>query len=137
MPDILYNSGLDAWKDWTQVGFTWILVQSTYTPSRNHSLQSDLAPHELSVGGYSRKATTGNIRTVDATLNRIKYDCDNPTFGPLDLGQIVGYVVLARNDESSSSLLLVAYDVADYATDGSVLSPIVSPDGVHYTMQAP
>lgn len=138
MADLLYDGGLDDWKDWATGTFKWALMKSTYAADRTHNFISDVSAQELSSAGYARQAVTGATRTVNTSLHRIIYDCNDPTFGPLASGATVGSVLVFRDTGTAgTSRLMALFDIADYATDGSTLSPAVSVDGVHYVMQAP
>lgn len=140
MADILYDSGLDDWKDWATGGaFSWLLLNAAHVPDRTIQYISDLpAGSELTTSGYARQTAASMTRSVDTALHRITYDCGDPSFGPLQTGATVGFVLLARKTGAdNTSRLLALYQIAAYSTDGSVLSPAISANGVHYVMQAP
>lgn len=136
MADLIYDYGLDEWRTWTTGTFEWMGLQDTYTPSRTHHYVSDVNTHEIGVSGYARDTVTTPARTVNTTLHRITYDCDDPNFGSPVAGETVGYVVLYQlvtND--SDSILLALYDIGDFATDGGLFSPVIGAEGAHYIDQ--
>lgn len=137
MADLLYDYGLDEWRDWTTGTYTWLALKSDYTPDRTHHFVADFVTHEVSVSGYSRQPVDTPVRTVDTTLHRITYNCADPNFGEPASGQTVGYVALVREvTDDDDSILLALFDISDFATNGGSFSPVVAADGVHYTDEA-
>lgn len=138
MADLLYDHGLDEWRDWDTASFTWLALTSSYTPNKTHQFVDDVSTYEVSVGGYTRDAVVGATRTVDTSQHRVIYDCDDPDFGSLAAGETVAYVAIAKLiTDDTDSLMMGLYDLANFATDGGQFSPVVAAAGVHYIDQAP
>jgi hypothetical protein len=138
MADLLYDYGLDEWRDWASGTYTWLALRSSYTPARTDRYIATITAHELTAAGYHRSPVTSPTRTVDTVQHRITYDCADPNFGnPAAGAQIVGYVALARvvtND--ADSVLMSLYDISDFTTDGGPFSPVVAAAGVHFIDQS-
>jgi hypothetical protein len=136
MADLLYDYGLDEWREWDSGTYTWLALKSTYTPSRTHHFIADVVADEVTVAGYSRSPVSAPTRTVDTTLHRITYNCDDPNFGEPVAGETVGYVALAREvTDDADSVMLALYDISDFATNGGEIVPVVAATGVHYVDQ--
>lgn len=137
MADMLYDYGLDEWRDWATDTYTWLALKASYTPSRSHHYIADVVADEVTVTGYARAAVSGPTRTVDTAQHRIIYNCDDPNFGELVAGETVGYVALARElTDDADSVMLALYDISDFATNGGEFAPVVAATGVHYVDQA-
>lgn len=138
MADMLYDSHLDAWKDWASgsLQFTWLALDPSYDPDPSNQYISDVVGHELTGGNYTRQPVNGRVRFVDVSRHRIIYTCDDPNFGALDPGNTIGYLLVAEvrsNDDISP--LLGLYDIEAYDTDGSEFYPAVGSNGINYISQ--
>lgn len=139
MADLLYNRGADELATFTTSTYKFLLLKgSGYTPDRDHDYVADLTPasNEVTVGGYARVTASTKTRTIDDTLDRITYDCDDPAFGTLVAGETVSAMVLFRFVTNDADSILVAYyDLTDTATNGTAFTVQLSTAGVAYVDQ--
>lgn len=134
----LYTNSLDKWAAWETTPAQWLITTShSMVDVTVQTWVSDIAAEEVTVPGYARQAVTGQTRTVDTTLNRITYDCDDPDFGTLASGDpYLSLLVLAyQGTDDSDSLLLASYQLNYTTTDPSDVNPAISPAGVHWAAQ--
>lgn len=137
MADLLYDYGLDEWRDWVTGTYTWLALKSDYTPTRTHRYVADVAASEIAGTGYHRSPLASATRTVDTLLHRVTYDCADPDFGsPIASAGTIGWVVVAKVVTSDAdSILLSLFDIPDFDSDGGPFSPVVGANGAHYIDQ--
>lgn len=142
MANLIYNRGLDELSVWTTGTFKFLLLKGTgYTANRDNDYVSDLTPasNEVSSAGYSRQTAGTPTRTIDDTLDRITYDCTDPSFGTVTTGQTVTGMVLYRFVTVDADSPLVAYFDLSPGYDTAAFSPFVvaiAGTGVAYVDQA-
>ena len=136
MADGAYNRGLDELATWTTNTFKFLLLKgSGYTFNKDHDYVSDLTPgsNEMTGTGYVRATAATKVRTINDSLDRITYDCDDPIFGSIAAGQTATAMVLFRFVTADSDSPLIAYyDIADTGTNGTPFSVVIPTTGVAY-----
>jgi len=139
MANLIYNRGLDELAAWTSSTYKFLCMKGTgYTPDKDHDFVADLTPgsNEIAGAGYARVTASSKTRTVDDTLDRITYDCDDPAFGSIVAGETITAIVLCRFVTNDADSILIAYfDVADRATNGAPFTPTIPATGLLYTDQ--
>lgn len=140
MASIVYNKGaylaLTASLNFGSDTIKALLVQSSYTPNKDHNFVSDIVASEISVSGYSRQTLATKTVTEDDTNDRVVFDADNPSFGSLAAGQTIGGVVIFKDTGSdATSPLLFFNDTADTATNGNTVTFQIDAGGLGYTQQ--
>ena len=138
MANIVYNAGLDELRDFTTDTIRALLVTSSYTPNKDHDFVSTPAANELSGVGYSRPTLASKSRTVDDANDRITYDCVDPSFGTIAIGETARYMIVYKfvtND--ADSILLACFDLgaSGVATNGADFTVLVSSSGLLYHTQ--
>jgi hypothetical protein len=139
MADVIYNRGLDEFRDWTTGTYQFLLLKSSAgAANRDNDFVDDLVPgtNELSVATYARVTAASKTRTIDDTNDRITYDCADPNFGAAATGQTAGQMILnKRVTNDADSVLMVSYDIPDTATDGTDFIVTMNALGAAYTDQ--
>lgn len=135
----LYLPNLDEWRNWDTTPAQWLILDNSgMLDPANQQWVSEVNAGEVVVPGYTRQPVAGQVRTVDAGLTRITYDCDDPDFGTLATGPpYLSLLVLAYDSgDDATSQLLVSFALDFTATDPAAVNPYVSPTGVHWTAPA-
>lgn len=143
MADLIYDYGLDEWRNFTSDTVKALIVTSGYTPSRAHHFVADVTPgsNELVVGSYARLTLTTKARTVDTTNHRVRYSCDDLAFGSLAAGATAAAIIVFKQvTNDADSILLALLDIADTATNGQPftynLGTVSGDRALHYIDQA-
>lgn len=104
-----------------------LLLKSTGTPTADTNFISDVVADEISVGGYSRQALTGETVTEDDANDFAYLDANDPTFAALAAGQTVGWMCLFRQTGADATAPIYAnYDLTDTATNGGDITVVFS-----------
>lgn len=140
MASITYNKGAFQIQSGTLVYTTdtikAMLVQSSYTPNKDHNFVSDVVASEISVSGYSRQTLASKTLTEDDTNDRVVYDAADPAFGSLAAGQTIGGVVIFKDTGADGTSPLIFFnDTADTATNGNTVTFQIDAAGLGYTQQ--
>ena len=138
MADIAYNAGLDVMSGFVAGTFRFLLLKNGVGADPDLVYVDDLTPgtNEITVSGYSRQTAGTKSRTVDNTLNRITYDCDDPAFGTLVAGETVtGMVLYEFVTNDADSILVAYYDLTDAATAGTAFTVVLASTGCYYVDQ--
>jgi len=141
MATTVYNRGLDEMTAFTTSTYKVMLLKGTgYTVNRDHDWVSDLVPasNEVTVATYARQTLGGKSRTIDDTLDRITYDCTDPSFGAPNLaaGETVTALVLFRFvTVDGDSPLICYYPISSVATSGIPFPITFDSTGVLYVDQ--
>jgi hypothetical protein len=132
MASLLYDAGRYELRGGGAVAFTtdvieYILVKSTYTPSRADT-GTVLATAEISgvtgyTGGYAgagRKALGTKSITNDTTNHRTSYLAADPSAYTLGAGDTIGGVIVAKKGAASdaTAVLLAFLELADTVSSG-------------------
>lgn len=137
MANILYDIGLDEWRDWEDETFKVLLIQDSYTVDRNHEFVDDVSSEELSVSGYARITITSPTRTLSHSLHRYIYDCDDLDFGALAGTQtIAGAIVYKEITNDADSILMAFIELSPFVTDGSSFVATVPTAGIAFARQS-
>jgi hypothetical protein len=134
--DVIFDAALDQWHDWESIESQWLLLNGDYTPNRSTQVWvADVVSYEVVVANYQRQSVDNPTRTVDTTMHRIIYDCDDPNFGGIDSAPPgVSMLCLAKvGTDDSDSLLLAAYTLNSIGA--GPLQPLVDPSGVYWISQ--
>lgn len=103
-----------------------LLLQSSGPPVFNAdhatitAVLGDAANTEVSVGGYSRQALTGEITAQDDTNDRMEASANKVTFAALAAGQTIGAAVLYDEGGGTDGTRypIAYYELTDTATNG-------------------
>lgn len=138
MTTTIYNAGLDVLGGGSFVADTYrfLLLQGAgYTPNPDDVFVSALTPgsNEVSVAGYTRQTAGTKTRTIDNALDRITYDCADPSFGTLTAGQnVTGMVLYKFVTNDAASILVCYYPIGPVATAGVPFPVAIPSSGVAY-----
>lgn len=136
MTTTVYNSGLDAISGWTTDDFGFLLVDSGYIPDVDHVFVSTAATFELAGTNYTRQPVTGPTRTVDNTLDRIVYNCDDLDFGDIVVGEVADAMILYKFvTDDSDSILVAHYTLGGIATTGTAFFVAIGTAGAIFLRQ--
>lgn len=138
MATVIYNRGLDELAAWTSNTFKFMLVNSGYTPNKDHDFVDDVTPgsNEISVSGYARETATTKTRTVDDTNDRIVYDCDDIDFGTPAAGEtVVGMILYREVTNDADSILVCYFDLGSIPLTGASFIVLTGTNGVMYVDQ--
>lgn len=104
----MYNIGLDSLRTWTTSTYRFLLMRTgTFDVDANTVADVIAGGTEVTAVGYVRQDAATKTRTVDDTLDRISYGCDDPDFGSLTAGQTVIAIVaylFDTNDAGSTPI---------------------------------
>lgn len=133
MPYLLATGALN----WTTATIKCLLVNSSYTPNKDHNFVSDVSANELSGTGYTggfagsgRKTLTGATVTEDDTNDVVVLDCDDLTWLLIDAGTIAGLVFYKNGTSDADSPLLFYSDVTNVTTIGGTVTYAVPSGGL-------
>ncbi len=136
MTTTVYNAGLDAISTWTTDDFGFLLVDSSYVPDVDDVYVSEVLAAELAGVGYGRQPVTGPTRTVDNTLDRIVYNCDDLDFGDIVTGEVADAMILYKFVTNDADSLLVAhYSLGGIATTGTAFFVAIGTAGAIFLRQ--
>jgi len=97
-----------------------LLLNTSATPNADTNVINDVVANEISVGGYSRQALTGETVTEDDTNDFAYFDANDVTFTALAAGQTIGWACLFRQTGSDATAPIYCnYDLTDTPTNGS------------------
>jgi len=136
MATTVFNNGLDQLQDWTTDTFGFLLVDNVYVVDPDDVYVAAAAADELSGVGYARYAVATPTRTVDNALDRITYDCEDPDFGTIAIGETADAMILYRlvtNDADSP--MIAYYPLGGVATTGLSFIVAIALAGIAYTEQ--
>lgn len=135
----VFNEGLDLLATWGSDTFRFLLLKgSGYVVNRDDNFVSALVPasNEVNAAGYSRQTAGAKTRTVDDTLNRITYDCADPSFGTIVAGNtITGMVLYKFVTVDADSPLIAHYPLGSIASAGLPFPVAIAATGVAYNTQ--
>lgn len=123
MADIVFNTGLEKFGEWSSLDVRALMLKSSVTPVKTNDFVSDVVSGsgEISVTGYTRQTVAGETETVDDTNHWLKLSWDTITYsGMSGTDQTAGWVVFyIHNAADSAAQLLVAFDVANVLVGAS------------------
>jgi hypothetical protein len=119
-----YNKGLEELAlgdtDLANSDLRAMLLKSTGSFNRDHNFVADVVANEVTAVGYSRQTLTSKVVTKNATADAVYWTADKPVFGPLTVGQTIGYIVVFRHTgDDATAPLLCCWQVVPFGTDGS------------------
>lgn len=137
MASNLYNPGLlkllDGTIDFENDTIKVLLVDGSHTYTKSNEFVSDIVANEVSNvsgSGYERKTLGSKTITLDASNDRVEYDCANPTYTAIDAGTIASAIVYKEVTNDSDSPIIADIDFADLVTNGSDVELQVNVDGL-------
>lgn len=115
----------------------FMLVNSSYTPDKDHTNVGQVNPGELSgtgyvgaFGGSGRKTVASKTFGVNNTTDKGYMDCADPLWTAINAGTIAGIVVIKEITNDAGSLPIAFIDVGDLATNGSDYTYLVDAAGL-------
>jgi hypothetical protein len=143
----VYNEGAyqlcDGIDFETDAGIKIMLVKSTYSFDKDHTLSTNIVSHEADASGYTggfngagRKALATKTKTKNTTSDRIIFDADDPSAWTLAAGNTIGGAVIIREITSdAASTALFFLDFTDTATNGGTFTVSFDTNGIAYLAQ--
>lgn len=136
MSRISFTSGLLTWDTWATDVHQWLALTDLTPAFDGDSLQtvSDVVATEATIAGYTRLPVIGEANTPD--LGRWLHTADAPAWPALDWGEILNWVVLARDTGNDATDELLAAFGVDHTTDGTPFEPSITAGGILITRGA-
>lgn len=136
MATTVFHANADEMNTWETDDFGFLLLDDTYAVDRDDVFVADLVAAEIGFTNYARAVVTSPTKTVDNTLNRMVYDCADPNFGDIIIGETVEAMVLYKSvTDDADSLLIAYYELGGIATTGLDFIVTVSPSGILFGRQ--
>jgi hypothetical protein len=124
----LYRSGFEAWGDWLTGPRQWLLFRDGYVPHPGALTVANVAPWEVTVSGYARKAVTGAVEAETSYQKPGRaYGAQPAAWTGLSAGQQIVALVLAYSSGSDSADGLIAWWDIYIASDVADLTVSLSP----------
>lgn len=134
----ILNGDIDLLTDTLKL----VLLNSAFTPSKDHQYISDISANEISttnyVGGFAgagRKTVAGKAVVKDGGAHVVYFDCNDSTWtalGPSSGGPTVGCIALVKEvTNDAASPVIAEIDVSpDIGVNGGDYLWTVAADGV-------